>query len=177
MKIFFFRLTFLLLLVFLQFSFFNILFPWFRAPLFLLGAVVIFSLVRGFPGVLFMTIPLTILFDAITVGTLSWFTPYAVFFAYVTSFLLRRLLLEHQGLGLGLYALLAFGAALFYQSLMPFVATLTMTPATLLMLPSTENLVFSLILFVPIFVSLYFFTKRFETYLETLSQKQFRNVR
>ncbi len=178
MKIFFLRIFLLLLLVFLQFSFFNILFPWFRAPLFLLGVVVIFSLVRGFPSTLFMTVPLTLLFDALTVGEISWLTPYAVFFAYVTSFLLRRLLLEHRGVGLVLYALLAYGAALLYQALFPFVVSWKMVSvSTLLTLPSTDSLLFALVLFVPLFVVTYFCIGRFESYLELLNQKQFRNVR
>lgn len=180
MKIFFSRIAFLLLLVFLQISFFNILFPWFRAPLFLLGAVVAFALVRSFPAALFMTVPLTLFFDAISIGTVSWFSLYAAFFAYVTSFLLRRLLLEHHGTGLVLYALVAFGGALFYQGLFSLVVYRLAAPETAALLrsaPSTESLMFSLLVFLPVFLLTYAIVRRFERYLELLNQKQFRNVR
>lgn len=180
MRSFFFQVIFLLLLVFLQFSFFGIVFPWFRAPLFLVGAVVAFTLVRGFPGTLFMVVPLVLLFDAITLGAVSWFSLYAVFFAYVTSFLSRRLLIEHRGLGLGLYTLVAYGVTLLYQFLHAAVVYDDDAASLLsfrLAAPSVENLLFSLVAFVPIFVVTYLTIKRFEDYLETVRQKQFRGIR
>ncbi|MFZ3031849.1 MAG: hypothetical protein WA082_02330 [Candidatus Moraniibacteriota bacterium] len=180
MKIFLFRAAFLLLLVFLQLSFFNIFFPWFRAPLFLLGGIAAFALVRPFPGVLFMTVPMTLLFDGVSSGAVTWFSFYAVFFAYVTSFLLRRLLLEHRGFGFWLYAVVVFGAALFYQVIFSFVVYRESALDVALVLqsvPSIERLAFSLFFFLPIFQGTYFFVKRFEEYLALLSQKQFRNVR
>lgn len=180
MKILFYRIAFLFLLVFLQISFFNILFPWFRAPLFLLGAVVAFALVRSFPAALFMTVPLTLFFDAASIGAISWFSLYAVFFAYLTSFLLRRLLLEHHGLGLVLYALVAFGAALVYQVLFSLVVYRLVAPDTAAIFrsaPSAEVLVFSLVIFLPVFLLTYVSVRRFEHYLDFLNQKQFRNVR
>lgn len=179
MRVFFFQVIFLLLLVFLQFSFFGIVFPWFRAPLFLVGVVVAFTLVRGFPSTLFMVVPLVLLFDAATLGAVSWFSVYAVFFAYVTSFLSRRLLIEHRGFGLGLYTLVAYGVTLLYQFL--YAAAVYDDAASRLSLrlaaPSVENLVFSLIAFVPIFVVTYLTIKRFEDHLETVRQRQFRGVR
>lgn len=180
MKILLFRIIFLLLLVFLQISFFNILFPWFRAPLFLLGVVVAFALVRSFPQALFMTVPLTLLYDAATVGAVSWFTLYAVLFAYVTSFLLRRLFLEHHGLGLLLYAIVAYGAALLYQKLSVFAVSPQGMSAMMTLIriaPSTESLIFSLAFFIPVFCVTYVVVKRFDGYLDSLNQKQFRNVR
>lgn len=177
MKILFFRILFLLLLVFLQLSFFNILFPWFHAPLFLLGVVASYALVKNFPEALFMTVPLTLLYDAASIGAVSWFSLYAVFFAYVTSFLLRRLLLEHTGIGLALYALVAFGAALLYQTLFSFVKHDYSFGETVLLNTSSESLIFSLILFFPIFLLMYSSIKQFEQYLERLNQKQFRNIR
>lgn len=180
MKDVFFRIAFLLLLVFLQLSFFNILFPWFRAPLFLLGVVISFVLIRNFPSALFMTLPLTLLFDTVSLGRVSWFSLYAVFFAYVTSFLLRRLLLEHKGVGLVLYGLVAFGAALLYQSLFSLVVYRFIAPETSLLLraaPSVDTLLFSLIVFLPVFLLTHYTIDRFERYLNFLNQKQFRNIR
>ncbi len=180
MKAFFLRTLLLLFLVLLQLSFFDILFPWFRAPLFLLGMVVIFSLVRGFPGALMMTLPLTLLFDAVSRGMVSWFSLYAVIISYGISFLSRRLLIEHRGLGLGLYAGVAFGGALFYQLLFAFVVSGFSTPAESLLkalFPSSESLIFSLVFFLPLFLFLYFALRHFEGYLAEQSQRQFRNIR
>lgn len=180
MKIFLFRISLLLLFVFLQISFFTILFPWFRSPLFLLGVVVAFSVVKPFPQTLLMTVPLTLLFDTVTLGALSWLTLYAVILAYLTSFLLRRLLLEHRGLGLGVYALVAFGAALLYQAFYSAFVYRQMASevgGVLHAAPALESLLFSLASFLPVFVVSYFMVKRFEAYVDGINQKQFRNVR
>lgn len=180
MKVFLYRILFLFLLVFLQLSFFDILFPWFRAPLFLLGAVVVFTLVRGFPQVLFMTVPLTLLFDTAALGSVSWFSLYAVLFSYGISFLSRRLLVEHRGLGLLLYGLVSYGGLLLYQGGFFLVARDSATNQALLpltVLPSGESLFFSFIFSLPMFIVTYFAVKRFEEHLEFIGQKQFLNVR
>lgn len=180
MKIFFLRLLVLLFLVFLQISFFDILFPWFRAPLFLLGVIVAFTLVRGFPGALFMTLPLSLLFDAASLGAVTWFSLYATVFAYGTSFLSRRLLIEHRGLGLGLYGLVAYGGALLYQSFFSaFVYNQSSANALFssALIPSVESLIFSLIGMLPLFVGTYFSVQYVEARLDLMSQRQFRNVR
>ncbi len=180
MKIFFLRLFVLLLLVFLQISFFDILFPWFRAPIFLLGAIVAFTLVRGFPNALFMTLPLTLLFDAASAGAVTWFSLYATVFVYGTSFLSRRLLIEHRGLGLGLYGLVAYGGVLLYQGIFSAVVYDRSTTNALfssMMIPSVESLIFSLIGMLPLFVVTYFVIQYIEVRLDLMSQRQFRNVR
>ncbi len=179
MKIVLLRILFLLLLVFLQTSFFGIIFPWFQTPLFLMGAVISFTLVRGFPGALFMVVPLVLFFDTLSLGAITWFSPYAVFVAYVTSFLLRRLLLEQAGLGLLVYSLVSFGATLLYQTLFAIVifrGGMDMTTVLHLSLP-LESLLFSLILSIPIFIATYQVTGGFERYLKNVSQRQFRSVR
>lgn len=180
MKIFFLRTLFLLLLVLLQISFFDILFPWFRAPLFLLGVIVIFTLVRGFPNALFMTVPLTLLFDAVSLGIVTWFSLYAIIFSYGTSFLSRRLLIEHRGMGLGLYALVAYGGALFYQICFSFIMRIYFSKSSFSspeLLPSVESLLFSLVVASLFFVVMYFVIARVEEYFSSLNQQQFRNVR
>lgn len=180
MKVFFFRSIFLLLLVLLQLSFFDILFPWFRAPLFLLGAVVVFTLVRGFPGALFMTVPLTLLCDVVSVGAITWFSVYAVIFSYGTSFLSRRLLIEHQGLGLGLYALVSYSGVVLYQlffSLVVYQQIVAGTVPPFAFMPSGASLLFSLLFSLPLFAITYFVVKRFERYLELVNQRKFLNVR
>lgn len=179
MKIFFLRLLVLLLLVFLQISFFDILFPWFRAPLFLLGAIVAFTLVRGFPDALFMTLPLSLLFDTASAGAVTWFSIYATIFAYGTSFLSRRLLIEHRGLGLGLYGLVTYGGVLLYQGIFSAFVYHQSTSAffSLSLVPSVESLVFSLICMLPLFVVTYVSVQYVEARLDLMSQRQFRNVR
>lgn len=180
MKIFFLRTLLLLALVFLQFSFFDILFPWFRAPLFLLCVIAAYTLVRGFPSVLFMTIPLTLLFDATGAGAVTWFSLYAIVFAYGTSFLSRRLLIEHRGLGLGLYALVTYGGALLYQGIFSFLVYERVTPGTIVssaLMPSVDGLLFSLVLMLPLFVVTYLSLRHAETRLELMSQRQFQNIR
>jgi hypothetical protein len=179
MKIFFFRFVLLLLFVLLQLSFFDILFPWFRAPLFLLNAVVVWTLVRGFPGALFMTVPLTILFESASLGEVTWFSLYAVLFAYGTSFLSRRLLLEHQGIGLGLYALISYGGVLLYQSLFSLFMHDAGTSQAFWFatMPTFDSVLFSLFFSVPIFAVTYVEMKHFEGYLDLTRQRKFLNVR
>jgi hypothetical protein len=180
MKIFFFRLLLLLLAIFLQISFFDILFPWFKAPLFLLGVIVALTLVRGFPGALFMTVPLTILFDIASFGAVTWFSFYATLFTYGISFLSRRLLIEHRGLGLLLYALVAYGGALLYQGFFSLVVYESLAPGTSFfwaLVPSTEGLLFALICMVPLFIGTYFLVKHLEERLTLMSERQFQNIR
>lgn len=170
----------LLFCVFLQFSFFDILFPWFRAPLFLLGVVVILTLVRGFPSALLMTVPVTLLYDATTLGQVTWFSVYAVIFSYGTSFLSRRLLIEHQGFGLALYAVIAFGGTLMYQLVFSFLIYTPISsgaPSFMVLMPQGEHLIFSLALFSPVFIVTYVLIQRFEGYLTSIQQRKFQHVR
>lgn len=180
MKIFFLRVCSLLLILFLQISFFDILFPWFKAPLFLLGAMVALTLVRGFPQALFVTLPLAILFDVASLGAVGWFSLYATLFTYGTSFLSRRLLIEHQGFGLLLYALVAYGGALLYQGIFSLVMYEYLTPNTPFswaLMPSVEGLLFALVLMIPLFILTYFGVKYVEERLRLMSERQFQNIR
>jgi hypothetical protein len=178
MKILFLRTIVLLTLVFLQISFFSILFPWFRAPLFLLGVIAATTLARSFPSALFVVVPLTLLYEAVTYGGVTWFSVYAVLFSYVTSFLLRRLLLEHQGIGVVLYALLSYLAALFYQFLYgAFTVQEGVSRAFGLTTPSNESLVFSLLVFLPVFIITAMGITRFEASLKQMSERQFRHIK
>lgn len=107
MKIFFLRLFFILFLVFFEFSFFDVLFPRIAVPAVLVVSVVVWALIVDFPYVLYMVIPLTAFYDIVSSGTLGTLTLYTVPLAYATSFLSRRLLVEHHGTGMILYALFA----------------------------------------------------------------------
>ncbi len=180
MKVFFLRSAFFILLVFLQISFFGIIFPWFHAPLFLIGVVVAMTLVRSFPDVLFIVLPVTLLFDVASSGTITWFSVFAILTSYVTSFLLRRLMIDHRGMGLVLYALESYGATLLYQGV--FFALLyrqTIVDHTVMIsnLPSVDSLLFALVSFIPVFFLTYVIVRRFEDFIEVLNQKQFRGIR
>lgn len=177
MKILVLRMLLLLTLVFLQISFFSILFPWFRAPLFLLGVIAATTLARNFPSALMVVVPLTLLYDATTFGGVTWFSVYAVIFSYVTSFLLRRLLLEHQGIGVVLYGLLSYLAALFYQFLYGAFSVEGSTRAFGFSTPSNESLIFSLLVFLPVFMITVAGISRFEISVKQMSERQFRNIK
>jgi hypothetical protein len=177
MKIFVLRVLLLLTLVFLQVSFFSILFPWFRAPLFLLGVIAALTLARNFPSALVVVVPLTLLYDVVTFGGVTWFSVYAVVFSYVTSFLLRRLLLEHQGIGVVLYGLLSYLAALFYQFLYGVLSVKSDIRVFGFSAPSEESLIFSLLVFLPVFMITVAGISRFETFVRQMSERQFRNIR
>lgn len=182
MKVIVFRVFFTLILVILQISFFDILFPWPQAPVFLLITVAAWTLVLGFPRSLYMTVPLTLVFDSVAYGAVSWFSLYAVLFAYGNSFLSRRLLIEHRALSLALYSLFAAGGVLMYQAITPLIF-----PSDLLFgliknvslspLPSWGVVFFSLFFSLFLFPPVYFVLQRFENNIERISQKQFLNVR
>ncbi len=182
MKIFYFRVIIIALLVFLQLSFFNIIFPWFQMPLLLLCAVVAWTLAVGFPRSLWMTVPLMLFFDSVAYGTVSTFSLYAVLLAYGTSFLSRRLLIEHRGLGLGLYGLFAaFGVALYQCLSLFFLRGNAYVPGALLAYvfssSAVEIIEFSFFLSFPLFIVVYYFLKKFETYAALVAQRKFLNVR
>ncbi|MDO8565711.1 MAG: hypothetical protein Q7S04_00805 [Candidatus Moranbacteria bacterium] len=183
MKIFFLRLFFILSLVFFQFSFFNILFSRVSVPIILIVAVVAWTLIVGFPRVLYMVIPLSIFFDIASFGALGALTLYAVPLAYATDFLSRRLLAEHHGMGMILYALFAslgsFGYGVFHfvftrgSSFLWSAETVTRffraTGFLELLLP-----IFSSVVFFPI---LYWSIRRFETYMSFAVQKEILQMR
>lgn len=182
MKVFFLRLAFVLLLVFLQISFFNILFPWFHAPMFLLTIVVAWTLVLGFPRSLFMILPLTLLFDIISYGKVSEFSLYAVLLAYGTSFLFKRLHLEHRGLGLSVYALYAGSGILVYQLgvsvfFQEGIFHQTASSPSIFLFPSLSILIFSFVMSIPTFLFMHMVLRKFEARMELINQKQFLNVR
>lgn len=182
MKVFFLRFGSIMLILLLQFSFLDIVFPQLQAPLLLLVSIVAWTLVRGFPESLLMTVPLGLLFDSVSFGMVGSFSLYAVILSYATSFLSRRLLIEHRGLSLTLYALFASAGALGYRLFTFFFSQggaqgfadglFRMLAA----LPSESSLS-SFVLGIPLFAGAYFVLKRFEERLDLMSQKQFLNVR
>lgn len=176
MKIFFLRLLFVLILVFFEFSFFDVLVPWISAPLVLIGAVVAWALFISFPQVLAMTLPLTILFDIISSGMPGTLSLYAIFLVYGMSFVSRRLLVEHYGMGISFYMLYVavgvFGLKVF-EVLFSQGNPLLWTSNIFKILYSavlTQNLFFSMLLAMPLFVCLYLIIRRFESYMHYVAQ-------
>lgn len=180
MKVIFLRILFFILLVFLQISFFGIVFPWFHAPLFLIGVVVAMTLVRSFPSVLSIVLPVVLLYDVASSGTVTWFSVFSILTSYVTSFLLRRLMLDHRGVGLLLYALVSYGATLLYQGIfftLLYHEAVADRAIMISNLPSSDSLLFSLVSFIPVFFLTSVMIRRFEDSLESLNQRQFRGIR
>lgn len=183
MKIFFLRLLFMLIIVFFECSFFDILFPATPAPFLLIASIVAWVLLSGFPQALFIIIPLAALFDIVTTGMPRTLTLYAVPLAYTTSFLSRRLLVEHRGAGMFLYALFAaIGAlgytlfdVLFFQS-DKFFGLQEISSSFWLMF-SFSNILSAIALSLPIFFLAYAGIRRFEGYIGTMSRNDFLGVK
>lgn len=178
MKIFFLCLLFILTLVFFEFSFFDVLFPRIAVPIILVVSVVVWTLVVDFPRVLYRVIPLTALFDIASSGTLGALTLYAVLLSYATSFLSRRLLVEHRGMGMVLYALFAslgsLGYAVFYLVFFqghPFFRPTGIFVSLSSTIMSSEFFL-SAFLSVLLFPVIYWIIRRFETYMSFVSQRE-----
>lgn len=183
MKIFFLRLFFILSLVFFQFSFFNVLFSRMSMPVILIVSVVAWTLIVGFPRVLFLVIPLAVFFDIASSGALGALTLYAVPLAYATDFLSRRLLAEHRGMGMVLYALFAslgcLGYGVFHFAFTQNGSFFWSAETVIRLLRATDFLelllsVFSSMVFFPI---MYWGIRRFETYMSFAVQKEILQMR
>lgn len=183
MKTFFLRLLFILAVLFFEFSFFDILFPWISAPLVIVASIVTWSLLMPFPRVLFTTLSLAILFDIVSSGVPGILSLYSVVLVYSTSFLSRRLLVEHQGRGITLYVLFAslcvFGFTVFkflFSQGNPFFWS---RETFILFSPLVfgKNLFLSMLLCIPIFVLVYFVISRFERYMKYVAQGEVLKVR
>jgi len=176
MKIFFLRLLFIFVLVFFEFSFLDILFPWISAPIVLIDSIVAWALLVSFPRVLFMTIPLTAFFDIVSPESQGILTLYAVLLVYMMSFLSRRLLLEYRGINMALYALLSSLGVLgftFFEFIFsqgnPFLWTKEIV-ATLSFLVPFRDVFFSMLLCIPLFICVYFLIRWFEKYMDFIIQ-------
>jgi hypothetical protein len=183
MKIFFLRLFFIFFLVFFEFSFFDVLFPWIAVPAVLVVSIVAWALIVDFPYVLYMVVPLTAFYDIVSSGALGTLVLYAVLLAYATSFLSRRLLVEHHGVGMVLYALFAslgsFGYMVFNFILSQDIASFWQ-PATTPQFFLTAGF---FDFFLQIFLSVLLFPvahriiRSFETYVRLVAQREILQIR
>ncbi len=176
MKIFFLRFSVVLGIIFTQLSFLDILFPRTFAPIFLFSALVAWTLIVSFPAVLRIALPLVLLFEALSSGTVGSVSLYSIPLLYATSFLSRRLLIEHRGMGIFLYALYVsagvFGYQLIFFSLKYGSAIVGSRE-----LFSSGSVVTSFVLSFFCFVGAYAFLSPFEARIKQISKKEFLNVK
>jgi hypothetical protein len=183
MKIFFLRLFFILAIVFIEFSFFGVISPQAFTPFVLIASVVAWVLVSGFPAALFMTVPLAAFFDIVSSGMPGSLTLYSVPLAYATSFLSRRILVEHRGTGMVLYALYSgFGAIgyAFFDFIFFHNGSFVGMKSSLfnfLAIFSIYKIFLLLILALPIFICLYQIIRYFEGYISSLTQRDFSRIK
>ncbi|MGK2848922.1 MAG: hypothetical protein ACSLEX_02540 [Minisyncoccota bacterium] len=177
MTIFFARFFFILLLVFLEFSFFDILFQGIGSPFLLIMIIVAWTLIRGFPQVLFSLIPIALIFDIVANGRPSTLLLYAILLAYATSFLSRRLLVEHYGFGMVTYALFSGFSAIGYMIFDALFWGLNgnVDMWTLIMITFSALSWYHVTLFfgagIPLFFCAYASIKYFEQIIERITQR------
>lgn len=167
-KIFWWRLSFLLLFCTLQFSVATLLFPQSAVPGFLLNVAMVLVLVRGFRASAWEWLFLFFVFDILRMGTITLFTPAGIFFCYLTSFISRRFLFEHRGTSLFLLSLLSGAGAVSYSLFLSFFEK-----RELLLLGIISDFVLACLTFVPLFLLVQWFERR----LETTREAEFRGLR
>lgn len=183
MKLFILRFLFICLLVFFEFSFFDILFPQISVPLLLIASIVAWALIVDFPRVLYMLVPLAMFFDIIATGTLGTLSLYVVPLAYATSFLSRRLLIEHRGTGMVLYSLFSaagsFGYILFHLLFFQggMLSWFGGSLINLYSLIMSSHIFLSFFLSVLLFPLIYFVIRRFEAYMGIAARKEVLQMR
>jgi hypothetical protein len=108
MKIYFYYFLLFVVLLILQFSFLNVLFPFVGAPLCIIAAGVIWTIRLGFRKALWLLVPLLLLYDVLGAGRIEVYSLYILFFSYAMSFLSRRVLLENTLVSTFFYSFLIF---------------------------------------------------------------------
>lgn len=144
-------------------AFLGIIFPSFPAPLVIMSAVVVWTLLLGFQRAIFFTVPLTLLYDILLSGQIRPFSVYMVLVAYSVSFLSRRLVVEHQGLAAFFYAAIVAAAAGGYQLFLAILEHRSLFP----LFPGLPYLSFIFVAFVAFWFT-YSLLTRFTRYIELL---------
>ncbi|MBI2439438.1 MAG: hypothetical protein HYV45_02470 [Candidatus Moranbacteria bacterium] len=181
MKVFFLRFLFIVTILFFEYSFLDILFPIITVPVLLLSTVVAWTLVAGFPRAIIFLLPLTIIFDCVSLGTISALTLYAVLLSYATGFFSRRLLAERRGLSMAIYA---FFSAINVLGFMLFVKIFFQkNDISFFLLSEIATAVFSWQFFLSFFLSFFLFfpayysIRMFEEYIKNIVQSEFSRIR
>lgn len=185
MKIFFLRLFFLFAAVLFAHSFLSLALPWGFGVFWFIAFAVAWAIILGFPRALGMTLALAALGDLVSRGTPGALTLYSVPLVYGVSFLARRLHIERRRSALPLYgALTSFAslAFLFFEALFFSGGSLGFERGAWLgllgvladqswvrwgLLLAGGGIMFSVV---------YLITARFERYLNTLAQSEFRRL-
>lgn len=105
-KLFWWKIGFLGLVIFIQFSFLNTLFPKSAVPGFLFSVLAALALVRGFRTSALEWLALLVFYDILRAGASTGYILVGIVLAYLVSFVSRRFVFEHSGIGLFLIGLL-----------------------------------------------------------------------
>lgn len=177
MKIFFLWSFFLLFVLSLQISFFDILFPWITVPIWIFSFVIVWSLTIPFPQVFFRVIPMTMLFDILSFGAPGIFSLYAICLVYVMSFLSRQLSLERNTVGMSFAFLFSFGVLMGYRVFFFFFSLgKDISFDSFFSFVFSRDGVFSWLLCIPLFFLVFMIHTRFERYITALAQKEFSRI-
>ncbi|MDD2766551.1 MAG: hypothetical protein PHH40_02160 [Candidatus Moranbacteria bacterium] len=178
MRLFFFRLLFILALVSFQISFFDILFPWMTVPIAIFVALIVWSLLIPFPQVFMRVIPTTMLLDIISSGTPGIFSLYAICLVYATSFLSRRLSIEQSTIGITLSLALSASALVGFRIFsFLFSGKEYFTIDFFLSFLFSKDVLFSMLLCIPTFLVVSSIITRFERYMTLLSTREFSRIK
>lgn len=167
MKIVFLQTFLILFLVVLQASFVDILFPAFVIPVVILSASVIWTLTLGFREALWFIIPLLLVYDSLSAGMIEPFSLFIIFFCYAVSFISRRILLEHSGLSILIYASFIYGALFVYQGV---ISKVTGSPFFVVSTVSMAMLYF--IVTIAVFACMKIFLLRFQAFISQIRSDQ-----
>ncbi len=115
MKITLYTFILLGLLLVLQVSFLDVLFPSFLVPTVIFASLVIWTLSLGFRQALWYILPLLLLSELLTAGEIRLLSVYGILLSYGVSFLSRRMLIENFLLSAIFYTVIIMMSALFYH--------------------------------------------------------------
>lgn len=166
MSVFFQRVGLLLFAVILQRSFLDILWPSLEVPALVISVIISLIFLLGFERGLGWAL-LTLLLFAL-LGEVGMFPVFAVGVAYGTSFLSRRLVIEHRFQSSLILSIVAAGAAVLYGVLSALVYHGTVGVGSIVGSALETLLVFPLVLIV---------LRLSEEYIRTSQMSEFRGLR
>lgn len=169
LKLFWWRVSFLGLVILIQFSFVNVLFPQSAVPGMLLSVVASLVLVRGFRTSVVEWGLLLVFYDVLRAGEVTAIVLVGITLAYLVSFVSRRFIFEHTGMGLFLLGLLVASVSVLGMSLLSIMG------ATMLAGWFYQLVDFGMILLV--FSPIFLLVQWFEGRVQEAQRSQFRGLR
>ncbi|MEP7162885.1 MAG: hypothetical protein ABI747_03925 [Candidatus Moraniibacteriota bacterium] len=167
-RIFWWRLLFGLAVILLQFSLGTIVFPGNPVPGLLLNTIVALVLVRGFREGASQWLVLLIGYDLLRVGFVTPLVPMGILLAYATSFISRRYVFEHRGVGMILLSFLSVAFGILYVFFLAWTNSRFFGAGVFL-----SDSLLAFIFFFPVFSLVQYFESR----LETVYRSDFRGMR